>query len=145
MNGEISYVYDAGGNRVQKLSGGNLTATYVLALDNRQLMELNGSGALVHSNLYAPGGRLLATYDSSLGSVPGYTYNITDWLGTKRMQTTGNGSVEERCLSNPFGDVLSSRAEPIRPSTTSPAKNVTPNQETTTSGQGTMQAQWGVG
>ena len=40
------------------------------------------------------------------------TENITDWLGTKRRQTTANGNEEERCLSNPFGDGLSCTGGP---------------------------------
>ena len=39
-------------------------------------------------------------------SSPGYHYNLTDWLGTKRMQTTAGGNSQETCISNPFGDGL---------------------------------------
>jgi RHS repeat-associated protein len=38
---------------------------------------------------------------------PGYHYNLTDWLGTKRMQTTAAGNSQETCTSNPYGDGLS--------------------------------------
>jgi RHS repeat-associated protein len=55
----------------------------------------------------APGGRLLATYDAPGQASPGYHYNLTDWLGTKRMQTTSGGNQQETCISNPFGDGLS--------------------------------------
>ncbi len=73
---------------------------------NEQVDELNGSGGWNHTNVYAPGGRLVATYDSSTQPSPGYHYNLTDWLGTKRMQTTAGGNSEESCISNPFGDGL---------------------------------------
>ena len=38
--------------------------------------------------------------------VPGYHFNLTDWLGTKRMQTTSGGNQQETCMSYPFGDGL---------------------------------------
>jgi RHS repeat-associated protein len=37
----------------------------------------------------------------------GYHYPLTDWLGTKRVQTTASGNQEEICYSYPFGDGLS--------------------------------------
>ena len=106
-NQATGYVYDAEGNRVAKLSsGGALETIYILTSGNRQLTELNGSGGWNHTNIYAPGGRLLATYDSSTQPSPGYHYNLTDWLGTKRMQTTASGNSQETCTSNPYGDGL---------------------------------------
>ena len=44
---------------------------------------------------------MLATYDSL-----GAHYALTDWLGTKRMQISSTGTVEESCVSLPFGDSL---------------------------------------
>ncbi len=97
------YVYDAEGNRVAKLgAGGTLETVYVLTAGNAQLDELNGSGGWNHTNVYAPGGRLLATYDSSTQSSPGYHYNLTDWLGTKRMQTTAGGNQQRSVLDGRF-------------------------------------------
>lgn len=109
INGQSTgYVYDAEGNRVAKLSsGGSVETVYVLTGGNQQLTELNGSGGWNHTNIYAPGGRLLATYDASGQPSPGYHYNLTDWLATKRMQTTASGNSHETCTSNPFGDGLS--------------------------------------
>jgi RHS repeat-associated protein len=105
VNGQATYIYDAEGTRVAKLgAGGVITAMYILDAGNRQLTEINGSGQWQHTNVYASGGRLLATYTPSTGS---YHYNLTDWLGTKRMQTTANGNVEETCVSYPYGDGLS--------------------------------------
>jgi RHS repeat-associated protein len=102
------YVYDAEGNRVAKLgSGGTVQTVYILTSGNLQLDELTGSGAWNHTNVYAPGGRLLATYDASGQPSPGYHYNLTDWLGTKRMQTTAAGNSQETCTSNPYGDGFS--------------------------------------
>ncbi len=39
-------------------------------------------------------------------SSPGYHFNLTDWLGTKRMQTTSSGNQQETCMSYPSGDGL---------------------------------------
>jgi len=62
----------------------------------------------VHSNVFAGGGRLLASYEGPAGTdAAGYHYHLTDWLGTKRMQTTALGNQEETCMSYPFGDGLS--------------------------------------
>jgi len=106
-NQATGYVYDAEGNRVAKLSSsGAVETVYVLTSGNQQLTELTGSGAWNHKNIYAPGGRLLATYDASTQPSPGYHYNLTDWLGTKRMQTTAGGNSQETCISNPYGDGL---------------------------------------
>ncbi len=104
----------AGGNRVQKFQGTSWnygtspTVIYVLTLDNKKLGDMDPSDEnLLYANIYAPGGRLLATYGNQSGSSPGYTYNLTDWLGTKRMQVSASGDAQEYCISNPFGDGLS--------------------------------------
>jgi len=107
LNGSPAYIYDAEGKRVAKLgSGGTVTASYVLGLDGEQVSEVNGAGVWVHSNVFA-GGRLLASYEGPAGTdTAGYHFHLTDWLGTKRMQTTASGNQEEVCYSYPFGDGL---------------------------------------
>ncbi|MGA9127341.1 MAG: RHS repeat-associated core domain-containing protein, partial [Terracidiphilus sp.] len=45
--------------------------------------------------------KLLATYDAN-----GVHYNLNDWLGTKRVQVSASGTVDETCWSQPFGDNL---------------------------------------
>jgi len=114
LNGEPEYIYDAEGRRVAKTnSSGVATAVYVLGLGGEQVSELNGSGAWVHSNVFAGGGRLLASYEGPAGTdTAGYHYHLTDWLGTKRMQTTAAGNQEETCMSYPFGDGLSCTGGP---------------------------------
>ena len=108
LNGQPTYVYDAEGRRVAKYSGSTLTAHYLLDLGGNQITELNSSGNWVHSNVFAPGGRMLATYEGPSGPVPNtYHFHLTDWLGTNRMQTNAAGSQEEVCYSYPFGDGLS--------------------------------------
>jgi len=66
--------------------------------------ELNGTGGRNHSNVYAAG-ELLSTYDRS-----GLHFELSDWQGTKRVQTDPLGQVEESCVSLPFGDGLSCTA-----------------------------------
>jgi len=114
LNGEPEYIYDAEGRRVAKTnSSGVATTIYVLGLGGEQVSELNGSGAWVHSNVFAGGGRLLASYEGPAGTdTAGYHYHLTDWLGTKRMQTTAAGNQEETCMSYPFGDGLSCTGGP---------------------------------
>ena len=108
MNGQSTYIYDAEGKRVAKYSGGTLTATYILGLGGEQITELNSSNQWAHSNVFAPGGRMLATYEGPAGqAAPGYHYHLTDWLGTERLQTNTNGNEDEHCVSYPFGDGLS--------------------------------------
>jgi RHS repeat-associated protein len=106
LNGNPMYLYDAEGSRVAKYSGSTITAQYLLDLGGSQVTELNNSGQWVHSNIFA-GARLLATYEGPAGPVPNtYHFHLTDWLGTKRMQTTAAGNQEEVSYSYPFGDGL---------------------------------------
>jgi RHS repeat-associated protein len=109
INGAQAYIYDAEGRRVAKTnSTGSPTSVYVLGLGGEQVTELNGSGGWVHTNVFAAGGRLLATYagpDDPL-QPQGYYFHLTDWLGTERVQTTASGNLEEQCYSYPFGDGL---------------------------------------
>lgn len=116
--GQITqYIYDADGNRVAKGhpsgSGGSLTcptgpsdfvpdATYIVGDAGEQVSELDGGGNWKHSNVYA-GGQLLATYDQE-GSQQPLHFNITDPLGTRRVQASFYGAAEQPCVSLPFGD-----------------------------------------
>ncbi|HEY1255850.1 MAG TPA: RHS repeat-associated core domain-containing protein, partial [Terracidiphilus sp.] len=108
LNGQSAYIYDAEGRRVAKLgAGGAVTASYILGLGGEQLSEINAAGQWAHSNVFAGGGRLLATYEGPGGAAKaGYHFHLTDWLGTNRMQTTLSGNQEETCVSYPFGDGL---------------------------------------
>ena len=58
-------------------------------------------GNWLRSNVYAAGAPL-ATYDTN-----GLHFNLSDALGTKRVQVNATGVVEETCQSLPFGDQLS--------------------------------------
>lgn len=107
LNGAQTYMYDAEGRRVAKYSGGSISSIYLLGLGGEQVTELTSSGGWKHSNLFAPGGRLVASYEGPNGTAAaGYHFHLTDWLGTERMQTTAAGAQEETCASYPFGDGL---------------------------------------
>lgn len=108
IDGAPAYVYDAEGHRVAKVNAsGAVTASYVLSLSGKPISEMNGAGVWVHTNVFL-GNRLLATYAGPGDAASaGYHYHLTDWLGTKRMQTNALGAEEEVCYSYPFGDGLS--------------------------------------
>jgi YD repeat-containing protein len=157
------YIYDAEGARIGKGtlstaparahychlrsatsgSGFTLTTRWLVGLGGDQVTELNSAGNWAHSNIFA-GGKLTATYDTK-----GIHFELTDPLGTKRVQANASGQVDEYCTSLPFGNDLgnplgvnccatnASHQSTTPPSTTSPAKNAIPNQATTTSGLGT--------
>jgi len=114
------YIYDAEGNRVSKgqlaswPSNGlcpNFSATgvftptnyYVLGPSNEQLTEIDGHGNWLHTNVWAAGS-LIATYDTASAGVPTLHFSLSDWLGTRRVQTDPNGNVEANFTSLPFGD-----------------------------------------
>jgi RHS repeat-associated protein len=121
LGGNITqYLYNAEGQRVAKgypatgtttpvcaASDFVATATYIVGPNGEQVTELavtNGISSWQHSNVYA-GGQLLATYDQE-GTTQPLHFNVTDALGTKRIQATGGGAVELACLSLPYGDGL---------------------------------------
>jgi RHS repeat-associated protein len=103
VNGAENYIYDADGARVAKLSAGSISAVYILGAGGQQISEVDPGTGWAHSNVYSGAGRLLATYTPGTST---YSYNLTDWLGTKRMQTNAAGNQGEVCTSLPFGDSL---------------------------------------
>ena len=64
------------------------------------MTELDGQGNWVHTNVYA-NGALIATYDNDN---LGVHFRLIDWLGTLRVQTKYDGTLELTCASLPFGD-----------------------------------------
>jgi RHS repeat-associated protein len=116
------YIYDADGKRVGKgtiqrwgtcdpaTNGFQPMTDYILGpgpggSSEAQLTEMamdeNGQMAWKHTNVWA-GDKLLATYDHD-----GLHYHLTDWLGTRRVQTDAGGAIEDACASLPYGDALS--------------------------------------
>ena len=115
----IQYVYDAEGARIGKGtltaapssytatcapplgSGFTLTNRYLVDLGGDQVTELTGavgSQNWAHSNVWAAG-KLSATWDTK-----GLHFELDDPLGTKRVQASASGLVEETCTSLPYGN-----------------------------------------
>ena len=107
------YIYDAEGNRVSKgtilsmscdpsVNGFQATNDYVRGPGGEQLTETgsDGQGNMVwaHTNVYA-GGQLMATYNPD-----GLHFHLTDWTGTRRVETDYEGVVQQTCASLPYGD-----------------------------------------
>ena len=110
------YIYDADGNRVAKgsittwgscdpVTNGFIAGSqtdYVRDQSGNPLSEFvpgtNGAITLQSTNVWADG-MLIATDDSTETH-----FYLNDWLGTRRVQTSYSGAVEQTCASQPFGD-----------------------------------------
>ena len=104
-------------------NGFQLTQSYVVGPGGEELTMLDGSNNWQRTNVYGAG-KLLATYDmisdpasSSPSLVPALHFQLTDPLGTRRMQTSSVGQPETDIQSLPFGDQLSSFPDPDAPGT----------------------------
>ncbi len=104
---------------------GNYGSSYVLGQDGGELTQLGANGTWQRTNVFA-GGRQLATYDGN-----GLHFQITDPLGTRRMQTSDVGQPETDMQSRgphgqvfvrgveslPFGDGLAAYPDQYAPAT----------------------------
>ena len=82
-----------------------MTAEYVPGPEGEQLTEIDwstGQSRWVHTNAFA-GGQLVATYAND---GEGVHLQLSDWLGTRRLQTDSLGNTEETCSGGSFGDDL---------------------------------------
>ncbi len=89
----------------QALRGGQLIEGYILGQGGEQLSNYTGNGTWERTNVYG-GGQQLATYDIVSSGAPALHFQLTDPLGTRRVQTAADGTAEENCQSLPFGDAL---------------------------------------
>src|SRR5271157_1094363 len=80
---QARYLVDQGGDQVTEMSEG-------------------ANETWAHSNVWA-GGKLVATYDYNNGN-GGIHFELTDPLGTKRVQANASGQVDETCTGLPFGN-----------------------------------------
>ncbi len=118
MSGTLTgYVFDADGTRVStgtittwgscdpSINGYQAVKDSILGPTGGQLTEtgIDAYGKVVwaHTNVWAAG-QLLATYDPN-----GVHFNITDWEGSRRVQTDYQGVVEQTCTNLPYGDGVS--------------------------------------
>ncbi len=118
------YIYDAEGRRVARgtitpslnlnttplscnpaTNGFQLIEGYVLGQGGEQLSNYSGNGNWERTNVYG-GGQQLATYDIPSPGTAALHFQLTDPLGTRRVQTAADGTAEENCQSLPFGDAL---------------------------------------
>ena len=90
------YVYNALGQRVQATVGGTVTG-YLFNSAGQRVSEWNGTLEL--KGKYYWGARPVAYYAGGATH-----FEQQDWLGTERMRTTYNGTVEGTFTSLPFGD-----------------------------------------
>ena len=105
--GSYSYVYDAEGRRVAKEVSGSITNQYLLDAGGAQLIELDGIGNVLHTNIFA-NGSLVATYMYNLLQQSLTYFHFSDWLGNRRYQVNAAGPPPaETCTNLPFGDNLS--------------------------------------
>jgi len=127
-------IYDADGRRVAKgtissmscdpnLSGFQLAESYVLDTSGQELSMLDGGGNWQRTNVFGAG-KQLATYDmvnnpngTNPAQVPALHFQITDPLGTRRLQTSAVGQRETGIQSLPFGDGLATYPAPDAPTT----------------------------
>ncbi|MCU1320814.1 MAG: repeat-associated core domain protein [Acidobacteriaceae bacterium] len=107
--GIIQYIYDAEGRRVARGTNSSWTcdtsnfseiAGYILGPGGEQVTEVGPTGNWLHTNAYA-GGQLLATYDPQ-----GLHFHLSDWLGSRRVQTDYAGNPEQNYLNLPFGETI---------------------------------------
>jgi len=98
VDGATTYMYDAEGRRVNRISGGG-SLDYLFDPAGRQIAEVGAGGVWDREEIYAGGGRHLATYTGSTT----YFHN-SDWLGTERVRTNLAGNIVETCQGLPFGD-----------------------------------------
>jgi RHS repeat-associated protein len=126
----FGYLYDADGRRVAKgtvnpaplgqapscdpaSNGFTLTESYVLGQGGERLTALSWAGTTStweNTNVYGDG-KLIATYDSSPSISGGQPitalhFQLSDPLGSRRVQTNAVGQAEQECQSLPFGDGL---------------------------------------
>ena len=118
-DGFHSYTYDAEGHIVQAMTeGGATVATYVYNALNQRVRTVVGTG--VTEYVFNQNGQRVSTWDPGYWENAGQTYwgskpvefyeagyaqfQHQDWLGTERMRTTYNASVEGTFTSLPFGD-----------------------------------------
>ena len=167
------YVYDAEGRRVAKGSinppspSANPTCDpstngfsasvnetdYVLDQDGHQVTEMasQGSGTMqwAHTNVWA-GGQLVGTYaaitDANGQQDGALHFYLSDWLGSRRVQTDYAGVWEQDCSSLPYGDQLNctqSIQQPTEHHFTGKERDAK-NPVMTTSAPGTTGRGWGA-
>jgi RHS repeat-associated protein len=108
LNGAViaQYLYNAFGQRVQKVAGG-VTTRMAFDLDGHLLEEADGSGAVQRDYIWLDDMPVaLAAY---AGLTPTLYYIHTDHSGTPRKMTDGSANIVWDNLSDPFGNSMATR------------------------------------
>jgi RHS repeat-associated protein len=100
--GTAQYVYNALNQRVRAVAGTTATE-FVFNTGGQRVSEWNGTTRTQLKGKYYWGGAPVAYYSGSAAH-----FEHQDWLGTERMRTMYNGSVEGTFFSLPWGDGQSS-------------------------------------
>src|ERR1039458_9750338 len=95
------YTYNALNQRVRTVTSAG-TTDFVFNANGQRVSVWNGSTLAELRGEYYWGSKPVAYYDASAAH-----FQSQDWLGTERMRTTYNGSVEGSYTSLPFGDGFS--------------------------------------
>ena len=100
-----TYVYDASGNRVRKITGG-VTTDYIYGASGNVVAEYSG-GAWTRGYVYSSAGQLVAQYDGAIGATGATTLFVhKDHLGSTRVLTTVSASVSDSMDYLPFGEQI---------------------------------------
>jgi hypothetical protein len=94
-----TYVYNALNQRVQSAVAGSTTTDYVFNAAGQRVSEWNGTTFAQLKGKYYWGATPVAYYANGATH-----FEHQNWLGTERMRTTYNASVEGTFTSLPFGD-----------------------------------------
>ena len=86
-----------------KKTSGTITNEYLLDGRGAQLIELDGAGNVVHTNVFA-NGNPFATYRTAENQT---YFHFSDWLGNRRYEIDSAGNPTLACTNYPFGDALS--------------------------------------
>jgi YD repeat-containing protein len=98
-----SYLYNAFGQRVQKVAGG-ATAQLIFDRSGRLLEEADGSGAVLRDYVWLDS--LPVAMVDNTGTSPAIYYIHTDQLGTPQKMSDGSANIVWDNLSDPFGNAL---------------------------------------
>ena len=152
----MQYIYDAEGHRVAKGSittwscdtsanGFIQAASYILGSAGEQITEIDGNGNWQHTNVYAAG-QLIVTFknDAPAGHaiLAAPHFHLTTGSGRTVFSSTVLGNPKRPARVSPSAMRSAATEHQMQPNTTSPAKNGTLNQDSTTSGPGTTARAW---
>jgi RHS repeat-associated protein len=98
-----TYTYDALNHRVRAVVGTTATE-YVFNAAGQRVSEWNGSNYTPLKGHYYWGSKPVAYYTTAYAGAAATHFEHQDWMGTERVRTTYNGTVEGTYTSLPYGD-----------------------------------------